>query len=400
MTDVGVALFDDSGEESGWASISGAPASRFVRIEQLDQDAVWITNLEFADLVARDWLSFSHLRRRNFLRDDITTVAWDLGVDVDANAPEASRFLAGLINRVWRLVQSEYGATELSDTLIETIARVLVAPGDDTSVTMAVQDAMRQGFRPIQQCDGRVRPGEMVVSLHYPYAGYARHLLAYPSPVGPWRDATAEIARADSVDEQLSEVLRLVESRCGMFLVDYPDTRGALASLMQSGLPRRWLTVQELVFVMRVTQQPIDVVRCVVSDGATILADHPRWKLSATDRRRALAPSYGLVAHAHWQALATNVPDHGNGRSAATVASPRGVILRGWDRLSCLRPSLKLHHAGYRVVSYGNGAVNVAVSPSRVGALSALAATLNLCTPIGLLDGMGRFADAFSKEAV
>ncbi len=378
----GIAIFDEpaSSHGSGFASVAGKEAFRFKGVDALSRDVIWVTTLDAIDLQPLAE-SHPHLRRRNFFRSDVATIAWDYGVDITAKPGAAATFLSALLNRVLRITRNAYGIEYFGDSLADTLHAQMVTENDEPRLTQGYRELIRQAYVNVHQCPTRVRGDDEVISLRWPRAGYAALILQYPVPIGGWHEFTG--GAPSDPDQTYSFLCEIAKRACGIVKVAIERPPEGYIGLIDIGMSeaRSWVPLQEAAFLARIAS--VRLLRVLISESFVTPNQNTRWRLPDFGAVAQVSPTAGLIAEAHWTALATSTWVNSGGRRIQRT-SPRAISMRAWDRLVCLRGAYELSTMGARVVNYGGGGISVAVSPERRIELVKMAAKLHLVAPISI----------------
>ncbi len=364
----GVALFDQS-RDSGWACLAGGEPFRFPNPADLANDCIWICGCEWEEYNDR-WKRFHHLRRNDYI-SRVVCIAEDMGVRADgqgrfgAMAQRASMEVSAVIHRSMVIATQIYGWKSpiqhlREESLMEDVRNCLL----DRVAPPAVKPYMRPVLASAYQSYstvGSIPFHSVLVQLRFNRLEYAQRVLATKVPDSAW------VAASHMTLEQALNPDRpcLVNAT-----IDYPGCDPALANLCAFGaqpgkrtILRTWISQPELLWLSRFAH--IQISQALFTSGSfslphkvqlpEILTSDPLWSLSI---------SAGLVAEAHWRALAHDAykPTYEGKRDVSAWA----VWLRATDRGLCFEAALRAHNAGFNVTGYGHGSIAVSLARDRL----------------------------------
>lgn len=359
----GVALFDNARDMSvGWACRHGDEPFRFGSVNELSNDTIWVTSLDWDEYRLRAQ-KLSHLRRYDYLRSSLSQIAADLGWRLQGRyAAECSRGLAQVLHQAMQISMALYGmddpGSDLREDVLSEDLRRMLAPAPKAQQHLRSQ--LLSAFQAYSSPDWppHYEDNTITLSLRFNRLEYAQKILSSPVPDDGWVFIGPEQAGTLSLDALLDpERPSLVEGVLDLGDVA-PDSAALLAFGAQiqrrNGL-RKWISQPEMLWLTR--HAKVRVSSALVASSARQLPAAARLPAKMTgDPLFSLSYSAGLVAEAHWSALTQ--PAYNRGTRKNEVSS-WGVWLRAVDRALSFGLAQRAHEAGMRVVGYGNGAVVV-----------------------------------------
>ncbi len=394
----GVALFDNPAEmSSGWACRSGERPFSFSSPSELATDVIWVVSVNFGEYMLRA-KKFVNLRRTDFLRSSLTTIAADLGRRITGgSAAETVGILADVVQQAVDIASQAYGwQSPMShlreDMLAEDLRRFLTqpekAPQHFKPMLMSAYQSYSKPDRP-----PFYEPESVMVTLRMPRLEYAQSILSSTYPESTFVYMTGASAQNLSIAELLNpEKPTLIEAAVELERID-----PGLASLVafgssgtkRNGAVRKWISQAELIWLSRLDGINIRVSSVLTSPKAKLIPESLRLppKLTA-DPLYSLSISAGLVAECHWYALSNT---YFNSTTKTNEVTPLAVWLRALDRALCFKLAHKVHQAGWVVTGYGNGSVTVQTPRARLPELVEFSAANGVAHPSfpGLFREMG-----------
>jgi hypothetical protein len=366
----GVALFDNPKEMTvGWACCANEEPFRFSSANELSNDAIWVTSLDWNKYQMRGQ-RLSHLRRVDYLRSSLSQIAADLGRRITGEyARESSAVLAKVVQQAVMIAVGVYGWEEPSsdlreDVLADDIQRTVgTAPKPQRHIRAPLLSAYQAysspPWDPIYEADS------VTVTLRYNRLEYARQIMATAVPDDAWTYVPPNQAQILTIDSLLDPSRpSLVEAAVELGNIN-PSTAALIAFGAQvsrrSGL-RKWISQPELVWLSRHAR--VRVTSALISRSARLLPDTAQLpQRMLDDPLFSLSISAGLVAESHWSAITSPVY---NRQDRKNEASSWGVWLRAADRALSFGLAMKAHEAGFHVVGYGNGSVVLRLTRPRL----------------------------------
>ena len=376
--------------EKGWASVAGESPRMVYSPDDLDRDTVWLTNLSKEALWKTSAANKKRLKDSAYLRTDLSQIMKETGLSpsriTTANSAQA---IGEIFARIMGLARehygiAEFGAASLSD---EIRGRIL---GEDDDVGEPFDQALMRGYCDFVSCSNMRESHEMLVTLRRPRIAHAKHVLATILPQGPW-----EVVMPDQFPEGQERLEWLLgQDRPGVVRVSVKRFRQGVQgwnvpllnmgeALIENGKKkeRDWLTLQEAHYLSK--------YMVLDAKGAILAKDwkdfEPLRPLHAPGPLAHMSYSAGILAECHWIAASGR---HRDGLSKQKIkVSPRSCFQRAADRFYCFNSAGILASAGFKVLSYGLGAVSVATEKSRLGELAKACLAANLTMPAALLRG-------------
>jgi len=357
----GVALFDNPRDMSaGWACRAEESPFKFNSVAELSNDTMWVTNLDWNEYQQRA-KKLSNLRRVDYLRSSLTSIAADLGSRIVGSfARESSAVLARVLRQAMLVAIHTYRwetpSSDLrEDVLSDDIRRVLPhAPKPQPHTRAALLSAYQSYSAP--EWAPTYEPDTISLTMRLNRLEYARRVMATLVPDDAWTYMPPEQACSMSIEDLLNpERPVLVEAAVELGDID-PDIATLVAfgaqTQRRTGL-RKWISQPELTWLSR--HAKVRVSSVLIAQSARPLpakVDLPARLTS--DPLFALSISAGLVAEAHWSSIASPVY---NQAARSNEVSSWAVWVRAADRALSFSLALKAKEAGFRVQGYGNGSI-------------------------------------------
>lgn len=385
---LGVAIFDEM-RKSGWAALADGEPFRFRAPSDLPTDCIWVCQID-ATQFRDEFRGMAHLRPSDYL-SKLSYIASDLGYRIDGSgkfgelAREAVGVLAPTIHRSVVIAAQAYGWSNpahwlKSNTLIEDVQKYLteLVPVPPIKPYMrAPLAAAYQTYSSVGLVTGFHGQGAVKMTLRFNRLQYAQRIMATTLPGGGFSLEEAQVSLDRALDPERPCLARVT--------VEFSQQDEELAALCAYGsMPKRsvlrtWMCQEELAWISKFAT--VQVTGLCACEGTQPIPRSLQLPPALTaDPVFELSIPVGLVAEAHWRALAR---DH----YKATVEGkreypPMGVWLRAADRAMCFQLALAAHRAGFRVSGYGNGSVSVDCDPQRLPALLDFAMENEVAHPV------------------
>lgn len=381
----GVALFDNPRDMSaGWACRADESPFKFNSVAELDNDTIWVTSLEWNEYQLRAQ-KLSHLRRVDYLRSSLTSIAADLGRRVSgAYARESSAVLSKVVRNAMMIAIHAYPwnspTTDLtSDVLSDDIRRILPA---SRKAPTHLRASLVSALQPYSVPDWapNFEPDSVTVTIRFNRLEYARKILATLVPDDSWTYISPQQASKIRIEDLLDPSMpSLVEAAVELGDID-PEVSTLIAFGAQAQRRtalRKWISQPELAWLLRYTKVRVSSALLCKSAMPLPAAMQLPEKLFS-DPLFSLSISAGLVAESHWYSMVSPVY---NRAQKSNEISSTGVWLRAVDRMLSFQLALKAHKAQFRVNSYGNGSIVVRVRRDQLPALLAFAQDNEIAHP-------------------
>lgn len=380
----GVAIFDNMRDPvEGWGCLPNEKAFRFRQPSDLRNDCIWICAVD-GNEYRRRFAKLPHLRPADYLRSAIKAIAGDLGMHVDGegrmgNVPTvAAPKLAMIAHQTVSMAAQAYGWPEpeailRDDSLSEDIRRSMIVPPHLPPFLRAPLMSAYQSYSSPDWVTSSFESDSITVNLRFNRLAYAKKIMLTPVPDGAWNYMTPGV-------EPNPTSPFLVEASVEMQRVDSGISSlvafGAQPGGQRNGL-RSWMCQREHEWVSKHAKVHLGGGYCASS--TTLLPERVQLpeKLTA-DPANELSISAGLVAEAHWTAIAN--PTF-NSRAKSREATHWGVWLRAADRAMCFELALALHKKSFHVLGYGSGAAVVRLQRQRLPELLDFAMENNIAHP-------------------
>ena len=374
----------------GWASVGGQKASRINGLDDLASNVKWITNLDRATFWKTGCVKIKKLRESSFLRTDLGQLMRESGIMAKkVTIARVCELLSEIYSRTLSWGAAHYDTNNLREQEWTEEVRPLLAPLDG-SVSMEVDEALRRSFVDYVSCSSPRVEGGRLVTLKRPRLAHARDVLNSAIPQGSWDfiapdEMPDEHARFDWLWQKQRPIVAKVAikgfgERCPSHV---PPLLQLGEAIGEGGRKkeRNWLTLQEIRYFSRYAK--VEIQAAFIAEGwATFQGGKSLLEIGELSD---FSLSLGLLAEAHWMSLATR--SRNPATRSKTMVSPRAAWFRATDRFLCFSSALPLAASGFCVVSYGGGAVSVAVRPDNFVNLAEIAPACGLCPPAVLFVG-------------
>ena len=381
----GVVLFDNPKDMSdGWACRAGSAPFMIRNASELSNDTMWITSLAWDEYQMRA-KKLSHLRRIDYLRSSLTSVAADLGRRIDgAYTRESCEILAKIFQQTMLIAIYSYQWQSPSndlrgDVLSDDIRRALpAAPKTQPHIRAALMSAYQSYSSPDWPYE--FEPDTVTINMRYNRLDYASKIMATRVPDDAWTYIPPEQACKLRIDELLNpQHPCLVEAA-----VELSGMHADIATLIAFGAQttrrtglRKWISQPELQWLSRHAKVRVSSVLMAKSARA-LSQDVMLPQRLVGDPLFSLSLSAGLVAESHWSSIAATIY---NRTTKNNDVSSWAVWLRAMDRSLSFSLALKAHQAGFKVTGYGNGSIVLRVSRSSLPACLDFADQNDICHP-------------------
>lgn len=378
VPDFGVAHFDLADVSSGGVCYSTKYGfRRFQSGGDLLND-IWITNL---DLVPRQ---LPCLRSNKFLQTKLSTLAEDLGVELTGykqidgidkgGMVDVARALTHTRDLVaaaytWKAPDREWAKPRLGDCIVEVLPSLeRAAP----QLEVPLQGAYQSWSSPQLQQRQTYDRGSRMLYLRRNRLQHALDILRTPVPTSGWGKADTRLDVL--LDPSLPSLIEVS--------IEWRNADAETVSLIAFGADagdtkiRRWVSQIELMWLLKYAR--VTVLSAYHSNVAAPLPQQLQLpNVIAGDPIYQLSIPHGLVAEAHWTALARPVLNRRFRREMTTTA----VWYRAMDRAISFQMALVAKEMGGNVTGYGSGGVQVRVENLSVPHLIELADAVGACHP-------------------
>ena len=373
----------------GWSSKNGDAAKLIYSPNELDNDVYWFTNLDRNSL----WQSSSGPKRKmkeaSFLRTDMSQIMKETGLMPNSvSTAMACQGLSELFARVMSLASEHYSIkTFESALLIDDLRPKLLA--DDQEMGEPFDQALMRCFTDYIVCPAAPKTAqEILVTLRRPRFLHAQQVLDTVQPYGEWNVVLPEeFPVPDRLEWLLSKncpglvrvIIKKFNGNCPPWMPPLIQMGEALIENNRKK-ERDWLTLQEAKAFSRYAV--IEIKAAVLCSGwQEVQALKPLCELGPLSH---MSYSLGLLSECHWIAMSGRYRDSLNKQKIKV--SPRSCYQRAADRFYCFSSASILAAGGFKVLSYGLGAVSIACERSRVAELIEIAPTASLTVPGYLYD--------------
>lgn len=399
---IGVILFDDTKVgEQGWGAKSGHEAERFNGINELDQEYVWISNIEYNDFNHLSFRNVSYLRESHYMRSTIKSFIQELGLH---NSPsEAAEILSNIFQRVIDFGYEMFGIDprEHSHRYANLLAQKILPMNmrkPPTHNNESISDALEESTQLMQNNVGRRPSGRKAITIHMPRIAYFNWLLKSKVPSSTeWKkiafnSGEFEIGidkgkEVEGTKSRMANLEKLSKDNAFMFNISIKSMESDYLSFASFGVgkktSRTWVTFPELKELSRYAR--IEVRKGLKTSIGEIDGD-----VMDKDPTTNFSYSKGLFLENLVSALSTNVDGVLN-----------GVIpyIRANDRMACLKAAEILNSEGYFVMSYSFGKIVVLVPETSINDFIGKILSMGLQPPISLLSKLND-GDIFIEDEI
>ena len=399
---IGVILFDDPKiGEQGWGAKSGQEAERINGINALDQEYIWVTNIDFADFNNLGFRNVSYLRETHYMRATIKTFIEELGLKDSPS--EAAEVLSNIFQRVINFGKEMFGIDprEHSHRYANLLAQKIIPMNMRKAPTHnneSISDALEEATQLMQNNVGRRPNGRKHVVVHMPRIAYFNWLLSRLVPVDrEWKkigfntgDFEVGIEKGKEVEgtkTRMAKLEKLSEDNAFMFNISIKSMEDEYLSFASFGVgkktARTWVTYPELKELIRYS-------RIQVKKGLKTKLGALDAEVQDKDPSTNFSYSKGIFLENLISALSTNVDGVLN-----------GVIpyIRAYDRMACLKAAEVLNNEGYYIMSYSFGKLVVLVPETGMDEFISKSLSMGLQAPISLLSQLNS-GEVFVEEEI
>lgn len=402
---IGVILFDDPKVgEQGWGAKSGQEAERINGFNALDQDYIWITNVDYMDFNNLGFRNVSCLRETHYMRGTVKTFIEELGLK---NSPsEAAEILSNIFQRVVDFGNEMFGIDpkEHSHRYANLLAQKIIPMNMRKAPTHnneSISDALEEATQLMQNNVGRRPNGRKAITIHMPRIAYFNWLLGSLVPVdrewkkvafksgdtGEFEVGVEKGKEIEGTKTRMSKLDKLSEDNAFMFNISIKSMEDEYQSFASFGVgkksSRTWVTYPELKELVRYS-------RIQVKKGLKTKIGALDSEVQDKDPSTNFSYSKGIFLENLISALSTNVDGVLN-----------GVIpyIRAYDRMACLKASEVLNNEGYYVMSYSFGKIVVLVPETGINEFISKVLSMGLQPPVSLLSKLNP-GDIFVEDEI
>jgi len=311
------------------------------------------------------------LRYDSFLRLTVSDILedWNLQNVEEVPRDEACRILADVFARATRIMtgiinhmlpegsgdwhpfsETSFGA--IIARLIERRGFVGIDPNFRSELGKALGNVMQTGARP--RMPSGLRMGGTNIKFRAPALDWLQDMLKFQVPAGDWR-------RVDPVPVNIVELLEK-ENLPAIFKIRFTgdisnETLRLLGWSTQNNAPRNWATMDELKLIQSLTD--VEISQVLVCDG---WIDHKLSEALAGDLGR-----YHNLQYFSWTVdlVAQNILSGLMRVQKGRAPTPLAIWISAADRLKGLKTALRFNEAGFAVVRFYAGEIEVIVPDDR-----------------------------------
>lgn len=375
---VGVIVFDDKNNASlgAWASIAGGKATRISDVSALENDVMWISNLDYKAFVDCGLSAARNHRLPNYFYREVDKVAADHGTSLRLDpsmAPAVAQNVSSRYDRVLRLYEKAYPhKTEYpytGRTLTEDIRSVCGMLDSSNRAPDFLESAFAAAYQTDSACATQYQADSFMVMMRYNRLRHYKDILNKPVPAEQnWRLLDSRMLPATNkerikfIEQATFPIVAEVHVNCDNCS---SDMARLIAFGYQAGLRNRATLMRthvshpEFLWLHRFCD--IEVRSVAVAAEYTKLRPNSRLPAVVADEP-AFESCYSaqLFAEIHFLAMA----EHTRRQSAAgnqidRNISARNVWLRAYDRAEMFITAKRAHEFGLNVAGYSMGALRV-----------------------------------------
>ena len=389
---IGVIIFDDpTAGEQGWGAKSGHDAERINGINGLDQEYIWITNVDYKDFNNLGFRNVSYLREAHYMRATVKSFIEELGLK--SSPSEAAEVLANIFQRVINFGNEMFGINPQEPThrYANLLAQKII-PMDmrkpPTFNNESISDALEEATQIMQNNVGRRPNGRKAVTVSMPRIAYFNWLLSLSIPVdrewkkiaftgGEFEVGVEKGSVVEGTKTRLSKLDKLSTENAFLFNISLKSMEDEYLSFASFGVGKKthrtWVTYPELKELARYS-------RIQVKKGLKTKIGKLDEDVLDKDPSTNFSYSKGIFLENLFSALSTNVDGMLN-----------GVIpyIRAYDRMACLKAAEVLNNEGYYVMSYSLGKIVVLVPETGMNDFVSKTLSMGLMPPVSLLSSIG-----------
>ncbi len=343
----------------------------------IPSDTIWISNVNKAALSAAKIANVPYLKSAQYLSTPYESVRREMMVSGSQSEEEKARQLRRLqeiYNYVITNAMNAFPQLNLEDnsTLVSGILSQ-VRLGQDSALSPSFLDVVNDCYTLSVTVPGRkVEASSRVVTLSYPKAPYAHHILSQSIPAGPWTN----INRTDEKYSQLfelkgpqldAELVRIASEKAGFLKVALVNRKDndTLTVFRLSNPGGQWVTLLEAIELGRIT--PIKIIDAFLSEGLTTAYDAlARYGIEKPDMEELISMSLGLSLTEIWKALTSEKIVASDN---AVYYTPAATYLKAVDRIACMDAAAAVIERGFDVNAYGNNLVSASVPQEQISSL-------------------------------
>ncbi len=399
---VGCVLFDYQENEdgknmpvfgTGWASISGGPAFRIRGVNDLSNDVKWITNLHQEYHWKSGAVKYSKLKHSGYFRTDVSMMMKELGMSIQRlTTAKVCENLSGIFIRIIQVASEFFDIESLNESDFPSEIKNVIIDKDD-NINNYVDEALLRSYQDIVNCTKELPKGKKIITLRIPRFLHSQNILnsAVPLLSEKWEFYDEENLPED-FDERKSFLLTIKKPFVAKISLEpFQDGRFSnLLNLLNLGeatgergrrVVRNWVSQNEFLFLRKFAD---------IKVSAVFVSENGYKKLQLKKGLPNLGPlssmsySLGILSECFWISLASRSTNPMT--KTKTLVTPRACWLRSSDRFYTFTAAFKLRNAGFDIISYGVGAVTVAVDEKNIKKLVDLASRAGLVPPLNMFD--------------
>lgn len=386
----GVALFTAPANphDSGIMACSPESVSELDGWQELDQEIIWLTNIELPVLMESGLAAETYLRARNYMAPDLKQIARELNLDINQSQLTANsiRILQEVAQRIFNYLERLCGMAvsaryEITlDRLTSTIRKAIRS--SDSEVHMP--QLMHEVFDSAQTLSTRpavnaINPGDQIITLSYPRGAYAMLLFEQIIPKGAWHfiKAPEALAKVNS-DNGMDIIESIFDGRAGFIQVRMNSKRNQdLPFLRAQTEGSQWVSLHE--FRELANDISMRVLNIAHSESQQTVGEYLQSaNIKLPDMVDGLSYSAGIALENVWKALLLH---NESNLSLKPFLDSASVSIRSWDRIFCKRAAEAVFDRGYKVLTHGNNNITVAVPKTEITALKDLGYQLYMHAP-------------------
>lgn len=380
---------------SGWASIEGKSAFRIKSVSDLSGQVKWLTNLSQDVFWGTGIVKQPKLKHSGYLRTDVNQICKELGlISPITPVTKICETLSELFNKVMRLAIEFYGLSSFVQKDLASELKLALLP-DDKSISTHLDEALTRAYQDLVICDHDYQKEKPIfITLKRPRYFHAKSILdtLIPFVAGDWSFyGTDDLPSTNQ--GKLDYLMQLDKPFIAKISIDnFENTENLyvdLGKLLNLGealgeggktKERNWVCQPELLYLSRFAN--LNIEAAFVAQGYQEIEQN--ITLPYLGELSDFSLSLAILSECVWTGVASRSV-HPQTRKKSLI-SPRACWLKAADRFMTFTSAMMLSSAGFNVISYGYGAVNISIEEDRIAQLIEIAPHAGLTIPLNILD--------------
>ena len=376
---LGVAHFiePDEPESSAVMLHDGKSLKEVSHWTEIPSDTVWLSNVNKAALSVAKIGNIPYLKSAQYLSTSYDAIRREMMISGDVKGERAERHLKRLVEIFQFIIEKqEEGLSgiklqEHSALITSIMAKIKL--NSDESLSPSFLDVVNDCYTLSVTVPGqKVEASNRVITLSYPKAPYAYHILSQSIPSGSWSNVNRTDERFGKIfelrgshlDTELEKIAAVKAGFLKVALVNRKDNE-QLTVLRLSNPGGQWLTLIEAAELNKMVS--IKVLDAFLSEGLTPVEDVlKKYGIRKPQKEELISMSLGLSLTETWKAL---ISEKIVASDNAIYYTPVATYLKAVDRLTCMEGAKAVIDRGFDVNAYGNNLISASVSQDKVSPL-------------------------------